>query len=64
MSKLISAVNEIAMDAVDSASEIVTEMPFGEVLLKSILAYASIFLVTGVIILSIVVLNRLTSKKK
>ncbi|MBQ9747205.1 MAG: hypothetical protein IJV98_00335 [Clostridia bacterium] len=60
MSKLLSAVNEVAADA----SAVVTEMPFGEVVLKSILAYASIFLVTGVIILSIYILNKVTSKKK
>ena len=64
MPKFFSAVSDIAMDAVDSASEIVTDMPFGEVVLKSLLAYASIFAVTGVIILSIVLLNRLTTKKK
>ena len=59
MSKLLSAVNAVTADA----SAVVTEMPFGEVVLKSILAYASIFLVTGAIILSIYLLNKATKKR-
>ncbi len=61
MPRLLSAVNDVANEV---ANEVVTEMPFGEVVLKSILAYASIFLVTGTIILAIFILNKLTSKKK
>ncbi len=64
MPKFLSAVNDVAMDAVDAASEVVTDMPFGEVVLKSVLAYASIFIVTSVIILAIYVLNKATGKKK
>lgn len=47
-----------------AAAEVVTEMPFSEVLLKSVLAYLSIFLVTGVIIGAVWLLGKATNKKK
>ncbi len=40
-----------------------SEMPFGEVVLKSALAYLSIFLVTGVIIGAIWLLGKVANKK-
>jgi len=46
-----------------AAAEVVTEMPFSEVLLKAGLAYASIFLVTGVIIAAVWLLGKATNKK-
>lgn len=46
-----------------ATAEIVTEMPFTEVLLKSALAYLSIFLVTGVIIGVVWLLGKATKKK-
>lgn len=47
-----------------AAAEVVTEMPFTEVLLKSALAYLSIFAVTGVIIFAVWLLGKATNKKK
>ncbi len=46
-----------------ATAEAVTEMPFTEVLLKSALAYLSIFLVTGVIIGVVWLLGKLANKK-
>ncbi len=47
-----------------AAAEVVTEMPFTEVLLKSALAYVSIFIVTAVIIGAVWLLGKATNKKK
>jgi hypothetical protein len=47
-----------------AAADVVTEMPFSEVVLKSVLAYLSIFLVTGVIIGAVWLLGKVTNKKK
>ena len=60
MPKFLTATAEIVADA----AEVVTEMPFTEVLLKSALAYVSIFLVTGVIIGAVWLLGKATNKKK
>ncbi len=42
---------------------VAAEMPFGEVLLKSGLAYVSIFVVTAVIIGAVWLLGKVTNKK-
>ncbi len=42
---------------------VAAEMPFGEVVLKSVLAYASIFVVTGVIIGVVWLLGKVANKK-
>ncbi len=55
--------SQFLMSMTAEVGDIVTEMPFTDVLLKSALAYASIFVVTGVIIGVIWLLGKVTNKK-
>jgi hypothetical protein len=60
MPKILTATAEVVADV---AKDVVTEMPFSEVLIKSVLAYVSIFLVTSVIIGAVWLLGKATNKK-
>ena len=55
---------ESTSSVLESTLESTTNMPIGEVLEKAGLGLVSIFIVTGVIIFMIWLLNRLTSRKK
>lgn len=59
-----SSVLETTSSILETTLESTTNMPIGEVLEKAGLGLVSIFIVTGVIIFTIWLLNRLTSKKK
>lgn len=59
-----SVLSDTAETTAETLTEMTTNMPVIEVIEKAGLGIAGIFIVTGVIILTIWLLNRLTSNKK
>ncbi len=64
MMSLTSAVNDVTTEISGIAETVAADMPLGEVVLKSSLAYLSIFLVVGLIIGTVWLLGKLTNKNE